>query len=223
MFYNEHPVKFTLDTGATVNMIHASVAKQLGLRISPSSQIATQADGKSEISIIGETRFCVTRDGRNLQFDGLIAENMDTDVLAGIPFLAANDISIHPARGIVMVGDVVYPYGGHQTRASVARVATCIARASCDYGSVWPGEYIEATCDINSSADSTVAIEPHCSAPLSVVPEITTSLQGQLRFVNNTDKPMKIKKGQHIAHVSDVYTPLDDSLTTKIQLPKNRN
>ena len=115
-----------------------------------------------------------------------------------------------------MVGDVRYPYGGHQVKASVARIATSIARATSDYGSVWPGEYFEALCNINPLADLTVAIEPHTSAPLSVAPEITTSLQGQLRFINNTDKPVKIRRGQHIAHVSDVYTPLNDLVTTKM-------
>jgi len=216
VFFKQHAVKFTLDTGATVNMIHESIAKQLGLRILPSSQIATQADGKSEITIVGETRFCVNRDNVDLQFEGLVAKNMDTDVLAGIPFLAANNISIHPAKSVVMVGDVLYPYGGHQAKASIKRVVTSIARASYDRGSVWPGEYFEASCDIDSSVDSTVAIEPHTSSPLSVAPGIGTSLHGQLRFVNNSDMPIKIKKGQHIAHVTNVYTPPDSSVSTKM-------
>ena len=156
------------------------------------------------------------RDNKDLQFEGLVAKNMDTDVLAGIPFLAANDISIHPARNVVMVGNIHYPYGGHQEKASIKRVVTSIARATHDHGSVWPGEYIEALCDINSSVDSTVAIEPHTSSPLSVAPGITTSLCGQLRFINNTNWPVKIKKGQHIAHVTDVYTPPEGSITTKM-------
>ena len=87
-----------------MNMIHEAIATQLGLDIVPSSQIATQADGKSEIEIIGETRFSVTRDNQPLHFEGLVARRMDTDVLAGIPFIGYNNISIHPAINIVKIG-----------------------------------------------------------------------------------------------------------------------
>jgi hypothetical protein len=87
VYFGHEPLRFTLDTGATVNMIHLNVVKQLNLHITPSTQTATQADGRSEIEIVGETRFSVTRDNRILQFEGLIAKKMDTDVLAGIPYL----------------------------------------------------------------------------------------------------------------------------------------
>ena len=73
VFHHHTPIKFTLDTGATVNMIHESIAHQLGLTVTPSTQIATQADGKSEIDIVGETRFQVTRDDLILHFEGLVA------------------------------------------------------------------------------------------------------------------------------------------------------
>ena len=112
VYINNHsPVRFTLDTGATVNMIHESAARQFGLHITPSTQTATQADGKSEIEIVGETRFTVSRDDKVLAFEGLVARKMDTEVLAGIPFLAANDISVHPAKKLVKIGETPYPYG----------------------------------------------------------------------------------------------------------------
>ena len=74
---NQSPVKFIIDTGATVNMIHESTANQFGLLITPSTQTATQADGKSEIEIVGETRFSVRRDDKLLEFEGLVARKMD--------------------------------------------------------------------------------------------------------------------------------------------------
>ena len=150
VFYHHSPIRFTVDTGATVNMIHEAIANQLGLDIVPSSQIATQADGKSEIEIIGETRFSVTRDNQPLHFEGLVARRMDTDVLAGIPFIAQNNISIHPAINVVKIGDRSYPYGNSKSKAAlVHRVQTSIARSASSHESVWPGEYFEAFCDID--------------------------------------------------------------------------
>ena len=111
VYYGHEPLRLTLDTGATVSMIHLNVVKQLNLHISPSTQIATQADGRSEIEIVGETRFSVTRDNRVLQFEGLIAKKMDTDILAGIPFISKNNISIHPASNQVRIDNTPYRYG----------------------------------------------------------------------------------------------------------------
>ena len=107
-------------------MIHESVANQLGLTISPSTQIATQADGKSEIDIIGEVRFQVTRDNQLLHFEGLVARKMDTEALAGIPFITQNNISIHPARNVMMINDTQYPYGNSSAKACVARVKSFV-------------------------------------------------------------------------------------------------
>ena len=42
---------------------------------------------------------------------------MDTEVLAGIPFIVSSNISIHPAKNIVMINDNSYPYGSSSARA----------------------------------------------------------------------------------------------------------
>ena len=202
VFVNQSIVKFTLDTGATVNMIHESVAKQLGLHISPSSQIATQADGKSEIDILGEVRFNVTRDNIPLYFEGLVARKMDTDVLAGIPFIAKNNISIHPARNVVMINDSSYPYGSSSARAHVARVQTSLARHNTVRETVWPGEYFEASCDIDPCEDTEVAVEPHCSTSLSIPPVMTTCLKGRIRLTNTSNRPIVVGKDAHVAQVT---------------------
>ena len=59
-FYHEHPVQLTLDTGATSNMVCASVAKLYGLRVTPASQMARQADGVTPMGVAGEVRCTLT-------------------------------------------------------------------------------------------------------------------------------------------------------------------
>ena len=209
VFYFHTPIKFTLDTGATINMIHESVANQLGLTITPSTQIATQADGKSEIDIVGEVRFQVSRDNQLLYFEGLVARKMDSEALAGIPFIAQNNISIHPAKNVVMINDIQYPYGSSSSKASVARVQTSVARSTSKSKTIWPGEFFEASCDINPSEDTDVAVEPHWMVNEKSPPIMTKCLKGTIRLVNDSDLPIKLNKNQHVAHVVQSVHPED--------------
>ena len=45
MFYAHHPVRVTIDSGATGNMIRHTVVQRLGCQVTPSSQSVHQADG----------------------------------------------------------------------------------------------------------------------------------------------------------------------------------
>ena len=62
-FFEHHPLRLTIDTGAETNMIRASVAKYIGAKIAKSSQLALQADGQTPtcMSIIGETNLMLSR------------------------------------------------------------------------------------------------------------------------------------------------------------------
>ena len=40
LYFSHHPIRLTIDTGATTNMVKASVAKHIGLPIIPASQMA---------------------------------------------------------------------------------------------------------------------------------------------------------------------------------------
>ena len=98
MFYDHHTTRVTIDSGATGNMIRASTAKRLGAHITESSQSAQRADGSSPLTIVGETRLTLTRENREFLFEGLVVDNLDVDILAGIPFMAENYIAIRPAK-----------------------------------------------------------------------------------------------------------------------------
>ncbi|CAG2213632.1 unnamed protein product [Mytilus edulis] len=86
-YYGHNPTRLTIDSGATGNMIRASAATKLNAKITSSSQSAHQADGSSPLTVVGETRLTFTRDKHQLYFEGLVVENLDSDILAGIPFM----------------------------------------------------------------------------------------------------------------------------------------
>ena len=104
-FYEHHHVRVTLDTGAAGDMIRASTAKALGITITKATQSAKQADGRSPLSVIGEARMQLTHGSHLLQFAGLIVENLDVDILAGMPFMHRNNIGIFPARNEILFAD----------------------------------------------------------------------------------------------------------------------
>ena len=83
-----------MDTGAETNLIKHSLAHFLGVKIRKSTQTARQADGVTPLNIVGETSFTVSRDGINLLLEALVVSDIDVDILAGTPFMIANDISV---------------------------------------------------------------------------------------------------------------------------------
>ena len=111
-FYLHHPLRLTIDTGAETNMMRTSLAKYIGAKVTKSSQSAMQADGRTPLSVVGETRLSLTRHGRSLTLEALFVEDLDVDILAGTPFMASNDIAVRPAKHeIIIAGSDVASYG----------------------------------------------------------------------------------------------------------------
>ena len=71
-------------------MMRASLAKYIGAKVTKSSQSAMQADGRTPLSVVGETRLSLIRHGRSLTLEALDVEDLDVDILAGTPFMASN-------------------------------------------------------------------------------------------------------------------------------------
>ena len=86
-------------------MIRLSTVKKIGAEIRQSAQSAHQADGSSPLKVIGETRISLTRENHTFNFEGLIVENLDVEVLAGTPFMEMNDIAVRPAKRPITIVD----------------------------------------------------------------------------------------------------------------------
>ena len=129
-------------------MIKSSLARSIGAPIIKSSQQALQADGLTPLAVVSETRLLLSRADKHLALDALVVDDLDVDVLAGTPFLIANDISVRPAKCQVRIQDsevIHYEHRSDPTTASHAvRRAQCYTlRAPSSTTVLWPGDYVE--------------------------------------------------------------------------------
>ncbi|XP_070569281.1 uncharacterized protein [Ptychodera flava] len=231
VFYGHQTARLTIDSGATGNMICLAAARRLGVPTKASSQSAHQADGSSPLNVTAETKFLLTRNGVKFTFEGLVVENLDVDILAGTPFMEANDISIRPARRQVTLGDgSTYTYGSNpQTTLNTIRRA-CVLRAPTQPTTIWPGDFIEMdiTGDFHRS-DETFALEPHRSPQTRgtqevwPLPDVYQSLSGKIRIPNLSSTPQTLKRSEHFCTIRPVFIPATDdcSVTSPPTQPRN--
>ena len=97
-FYGHYPIQLTIDSGAETNMSCSSNAQSVGAKILRSNQIAPQADGLSPLAVVGETNMTITRDRHKYILEALVVKNLDVDILAGVPFMEVNDVTVRPAK-----------------------------------------------------------------------------------------------------------------------------
>ena len=212
MFSNHHPVRIVIDSGATGNMIRHTTAKRLGTKIINTSQSARQADGSSPLKVIGETRFTLERDNMRCYFEGLVIEDLDTEILGGVPFMQKNDLTIRPARSEIWIGDTRIRYGSSTPTPNTSRVRRAhILRTPKNLTTVWPGEYLELS--IPDVEDDEFAIEPRSDSGRRVSdrtwpqPIVTRSVGGKVRLANTTDEPQQVRGSQHLCQAISTYSP----------------
>ncbi|CAC5413329.1 unnamed protein product [Mytilus coruscus] len=200
----------------------ASAATKLNAKITSSSQSAHQADGSSPLTVVGETRLTFIRDKHQLYFEGLEVENLDSDILAGIPFMEKNDIYIRPARRQVLIGnDCIYKYGSSANETSNYAVHRArVARAPSDATILWPGDYIDVKIPADMvSTDDVFFIEPHTNDSYGNIlswpePSLVSSVAGNLRIPNPTDEPLILKRNEHFCKVRSTYTLENKDITS---------
>ena len=207
-FFRHHPLRLTIDTGAETNMMRASLAKHIVAKVTKSTQTALQADGRTPLSVVGETRLQLVRRGRSVMLEALVVEDLDVDILAGTPIMTSNDIAVRPAKHeIIIAGCDVASYDSSQISQAHHAVRAChLLRAPCANTTVWPGEFLEVDAPSEFLKDSPLAIEPrtdsvssnHCK-PSHAWPQpvIVQAVGGKLRLLNDTDEPLLIRKNDH--------------------------
>ena len=236
-FYRHYPLRVILDTGAETNMIRAHTARYMGINITKTNQSALQADGMTPLTVVGETHITLTRNNIPLTLDALVIEDLDEDVLAGMPFLTSNDIAIHPAKcQITIGGNEVVQYGGTKKTSphhSVRRAHAEILRAPTINTTLWPGDFIELEVPDVYSPDTALAVEPRTisatnqfTKPTTVWPSpyITEAVAGKIRLINSSSEPRFLRKNEQfcqvrpVTHIPDI-DPTHDTVT--IPSPKS--
>ena len=205
-YYNQHVVHITVDSGAEISMIRASIAEHIGVQVNETKQHALQADGSTPLETIGETHFDVVRDNLTLRIEALVVKDLDVDILAGIPFMSANDISIRPAKHLIMVGDndaIQYNCNQNSNVNHIRRTQAYILRSPST--TVWPGDHIDIALPEHLPPEGKVAIEPRMErsnkTSLWPRPEIVDVVAGKVRLVNDTDDPKHLNKNEQFCQV----------------------
>lgn len=218
VFHGHQTSRIIIDSGATGNMIRQSTAKRLGAKIAPSSQSVHQADGSSPLKVIGETHISFTRDNQTFQFEGLVIEDLDVEVLAGTPFMELNDVAVRPARKEVILGDgPTYSYGSptQQSKNSTARYAFLL-RAPETAQTIWPGEFLEVKLPADAPSDCEYAIEPRTDSPsfkkltssqMWPHPRIVSSVAQRIRIPNLLSEPLTLRRNEHFCQATLTFKP----------------
>ena len=232
-FYKHHPLRLTLDTGAETSMIKSSVARSIGAPINQSSQQALQADGMTPLAVAGETHLILSRADKQLALDALVVGDLDVDILAGTPFLIANDITVRPAKCQVRIQDseiIHYEPTDNTTTGSYAvrraQIFTLCAPSSTTV--VWPGEYLELDIPPDLGDDRILALQPRTDTPISKhtkpahiwpEPQILEAVGSKIRLVNTSHEPKAI--GRH-EHLSQILPTISAPSPTPSQIPTDQ-
>jgi hypothetical protein len=210
-FHKHHGLLLTLDTGAESNMIKHSVVQRIGATVTKSTQIAFQADGKTPLTILGETRITLTRNGQELFLEALVVEDMEGEILAGVPFMIVNDITVRPSQFLIKIKDhdtIHYDSDRRSTKKSVQR--THVLRAPATRTTIWPGDILELEVP-TVDEDKVLALEPRIDCPTNPdvwpPPTMVECIAGKIRVVNDTDMPINLQRHQHVCQVLAATTP----------------
>ena len=196
-------------------MIKTSVAKAIGASIQKTTQKVLQADGVTQLKVVGEVHLTLSRSNLCLQLDALVVDNLDVDVLAGTPFMITNDISLRPAKQQVTVqGHEISYYGvfkSSECTSSIRRTHAVVLRAPSPSSVVWPGQYLELDLPDYVDSDSVLAIEPRrdCSKSTSdwPPPGIIEAVARKIRIPNETSQPKHIPRHDHLCQAVPTYIP----------------
>ena len=165
-YFKHHIIRVTIDSGATGNFIRLDVAKRINLNIRKNTQQSHQADGSSNLKIVGEVTVNLSFKGHTLLLEALVAVDLDDDVLGGTPFMEYNDVWVRPKNKVLGIADDIYEYKtGKCPQLSNKRVFTEVLRAPQSV-TVWPGEYLEVDVPDHYAGEE-VALEPRSDTPLN--------------------------------------------------------
>ena len=218
--YQHHPLRLTLDCGATTNMIRASTARRINLPVTPASQLAHQADGVTPLDVVGECHTRLTRGNCTFTLSALVVKKLDVDILAGTPFMVNNDIAVRPAKKEVVInGKDIVKYGPTQqshTSSSVRRAQAFLLRGPEQQTVIMPGEFLELQTPKESEPDITWALEPRFDSSPSHSQNVgckwppiqeVKAVDHAVRVPNNTDYPVIVRKHEHLCQVRAI-TPV---------------
>ena len=207
-FYQHIPVNVCMDTGAESDLVSEQFCLYAQIQIKPTKQGANQADGTTSLNAVGEIDVTITHGSHIFKLNALVIRNLSSDIIAGEPFLEANDIGVRSAKKQIIIKgrDVIYYNDTSSSTTTTRRVtAAQLCRAPPTNTTLLPGDFVEISAP-HDILDETVAIEPryisHSSEAGTWPPvQITEVIGGQIRIKNDTPEPIQLRKNDHFCQV----------------------
>ena len=202
----------TIDSGATSNMVKADFIRYLSVPVVKSSQLACQADGKTPLTVVGEVHTEFTLGPHVFVFDALVINELDVDILGGMPFMHDNDIAIRPANSTLIIQwkDVIY-YNKTQPSLPGSKVRRAfILRGPGKRTVLLPGDSLSLTVPEDTEDGGDWAVEPRSDNDTStrwITPHETEIVDGSVKLINSSEDPVIIDKNSHVCQVQPVINP----------------
>ena len=197
---------WTIDSGAEADIITVEECHNLGLKYKPTVQGAKLGDGYTKLVIVGEVHFTASWGHHSLQFGGLVAQTMDSPVLAGMPFLERNDVSINYSSKTIYLGDCCkMKYSAVKGSKRPGAACLRVSSQTC----VLPGEKVSFQVPTPVSEGQLLAIEPRMTVP-SDMPDwiqcdvISADADGCVTVQNTTSEPVVLSKHTQVCQVRPV-------------------
>ena len=218
-YYKSLIITITLDTGATINLISERFAQHLKLTITPASQSATQCD-QSNLTIVGETRFSMRRGFQTLQFEGLVARGISSDILSGMPFMKMNSIAVDPEFNQIRIGNeyLTYDSFNRNNPPHIRRVESTnlITNSSI---TLYPNDYVDVPY-CKDKIDSSVILHPNPDIDW-LQPDVVNSIDGKVRLTNSSNLPVNLSENQSIASITSLQEPIETTTNGPIKSSLN--
>lgn len=90
--YEGSTVTMLLDSGAEINLISYETVHHFQIKLHTASQRVMQADGITPLPVAGEVHITLTFGSCQLSYDAIAVHSLEGQILAGMPFLKANNI-----------------------------------------------------------------------------------------------------------------------------------
>ena len=215
VFHTHVPIRITLDSGATGNFISLDAVKRINAHMRKHTQSANQADGHSQLKIVGEVSVKFSFKAHSLLLEALVAENLDDDVLAGTPFMESNDVWTRPSRAVIGIGDSTYHYE-KKGNVPLSSQRVHVGRSS-NAVTVWPGDFFEIDIP-HDFPDAEYVVEPRSDCHLNSkcrfnqiwpLPQIVKSVENKVRIPNLSNEPKHLHKHEQFCNVRGVITCSD--------------
>ena len=227
--------EITLDSGAEATLVSEEECTRLGLKVLPTSQQASMADGESPLKTVGEVHFVATKyceeTGRRhkLSVSGLVIKKLNCSILAGMPFLVQNDVYLRPKYKSINIGDcciIKYSSSRFTKKGISTRAASIlkVTRRKC----LLPGSSIELQLPPEYH-DEVVAVEPRNLKEDGTdwfKSKLAVPKDGSITIVNETDSPVLVNRHDQICQVrhttdmqpADEYAPKPVKVKSQVEV-----